>query len=378
MKRLLLLAVLGLAAWFAYSEIQGSRDGTTSSERVVIPKGASMRAAAESLAVHEVIGSTRLFRWYTAAAGRERTIKPGTYQFPSGAGYASVLDALVTGRGIMRTVVIPEGFDLRDIAPVLAKALSVSEDSVRAAVTDTTWRRTLNVPAASLEGYLFPATYAFADGTTAREAVSAMLERFESVWKPEWDARVKAMAISRHDAITMASIVEKEARKPEERALISAVYWNRVKKGMLLQADPTVQYALPQHVDRVFYKDLEVESKYNTYKYVGLPPGRLRRPAKHRWPPRSRQPMCRICSSWRAPMAATNSGPRSLSISRRSPTSSGPSAPSRRNEHEGVDAAPRPYDLSRDRDVQLAAGAGLGARERPCATRATARGRDRR
>ena len=175
MKRLLLLAVLGLAAWFAYSEIQGSRDGTTSSERVVIPKGASMRAAAESLAVHDVIGSTRLFRWYTAAAGRERTIKPGTYQFPSGAGYASVLDALVTGRGIMRTVVIPEGFDLRDIAPVLAKALSVSEDSVRAAVTDTTWRRTLNVPAASLEGYLFPATYAFADGTTALEAVSAML-----------------------------------------------------------------------------------------------------------------------------------------------------------------------------------------------------------
>ena len=177
-------------------------------------------------------------------------------------------------------MVIPEGFDVRDIAPVLAKALSVSEDSVRAAVTDTTWRRTLNVPAPSLEGYLFPATYAFADGTTAREAVNAMLERFTSVWKPEWDARVKTMGISRHDAITMASIVEKEARKPEERALISAVYWNRVKKGMLLQADPTVQYALPQHVDRVFYKDLEVESKYNTYKYVGLPPGPIASPGE--------------------------------------------------------------------------------------------------
>jgi UPF0755 protein len=149
---------------------------------------------------------------------------------------------------------------------------------VRVAVTDTTWRRTLNVPAESLEGYLFPATYAFADGTTAREAVQVMLERFASVWTPEWDARVRAMAITRHDALTMASIVEKEARKPEERALISAVYWNRVKKGMLLQADPTVQYALPQHVDRVFYKDLEVESKYNTYKYAGLPPGPIASP----------------------------------------------------------------------------------------------------
>lgn len=278
MKRLLLLAALGVAAWFAYSEIAGEGDASAAGERVVIPKGASMRAAAESLAVHDVIGSPRLFRWYTSASGRERTIKPGTYQFPLGAGYAYVLDALVTGRGVMRTVVIPEGFDLRDIAPVLAKALSVSEDSVRVAATDTTWRRKLNVPAQSLEGYLFPATYAFAEGTTAREAVNAMLERFESVWTPEWDVRVKAMAISRHDAMTMASIVEKEARKPEERALISAVYWNRLKKGMLLQADPTVQYALPQHVDRVFFKDLEVESRYNTYKYVGLPPGPIASP----------------------------------------------------------------------------------------------------
>lgn len=278
MKRLLLLAGLGVAAWFAYREIEGGHDASAASERVVIPKGASMRAAAESLAVHDVIGSARLFRWYTAAAGRERTIKPGTYQFPSGAGYANVLDALVTGRGIMRSVVIPEGFDLRDIAPVLATALSVPEDSVRVAVTDTTWRRKLNVPAPSLEGYLFPATYAFADGTTAREAVNAMLERFESAWTPDYEARTKALAISRHDAITMASIIEKEARKSEERALISAVYWNRVKKGMLLQADPTVQYALPEHVARVFFKDLEVESKYNTYKYVGLPPGPIASP----------------------------------------------------------------------------------------------------
>jgi UPF0755 protein len=277
-KRFLLPAVLVLAAWWAWREIGGGDVTGTASARVVIPKGASMRAAADSLAAHEVIDAAWLFRWYTAAAGRARTIKPGTYRFPSGAGYADVLDALVTGRGLMRTVVIPEGFDLRDITRVLAKSLAVPEDSVRAAVTDTTWRRTLNVPAPSLEGYLFPATYAFADGTTAREAVAAMLERFTAVWTPEWEARTKAMAISRHDAMTMASIVEKEARKPEERALIAAVYWNRVQKGMLLQADPTVQYALPQHVERVFFKDLEVESRYNTYKYVGLPPGPIASP----------------------------------------------------------------------------------------------------
>ena len=136
------------------------------------------------------------------------------------------------------------------------------------------------MPAPTLEGYLFPATYAFADGTSARDAVVEMLERFEAAWKPEWDQRLQDLSVSRHDAITMASIVEKEARKPEERPIIAAVYWNRVKKGMLLQADPTVQYALPTHVDRVLFKDLEIESKYNTYKYAGLPPGPIASPGE--------------------------------------------------------------------------------------------------
>jgi UPF0755 protein len=147
-------------------------------------------------------------------------------------------------------------------------------------MTDTTWLRKLEVPVASLEGYLFPATYTFPAGTTAREAVDVMVERFLDAWKPEWDARLQAMSISRHDAITMASIVEKEARKPEERPIISAVYWNRVKKGMRLQADPTVQYALPQHVARVLYKDLDVDSKYNTYRNAGLPPGPIASPGE--------------------------------------------------------------------------------------------------
>jgi UPF0755 protein len=274
----LALAVVLVALW-GWREIAGS--GTAAANvRVTIPKGVTVRAAAESLSSAQVISSARLFRWYVSIRGRERDIKPGTYAFAEQQGYASVLDALVSGRGITHAVVIPEGFDLREITPALVKALGVPEDSVRAAVSDTAWRRRLNVPAPTLEGYLFPATYSFAEGTTAREAVETMLERFESVWKPEWDVRLQAMAISRNDAMAMASIVEKEARKAEERPIIAAVYWNRVKKGMRLQADPTVQYALPAHVDRVFFKDLEVDSKYNTYKYAGLPPGPIASPGE--------------------------------------------------------------------------------------------------
>ncbi len=260
-----------IVATWGWREIRGGNSGRAA--RIVIQKGLTVRAVADSLAAARVIGSARLFRWFVSMRGQARAIKPGTYALAERQDYASILEALVSGKGVVRTVVIPEGFDLRQITPLLAKALSVPEDSVRVAVTDSAWRRRLNVSAASIEGYLFPATYGFADGTTAREAVAAMVERFESVWRPAWDARLQALSISRNDAMTMASIVEKEARKADERPIIAAVYWNRVKKGMRLQADPTVQYALPAHVDRVYYKDLEVDSKYNTYRYAGLPPG---------------------------------------------------------------------------------------------------------
>ncbi len=271
--------VLAAGAWWLWSELGGDAAATPANS-VVIPKGSSVRAAATILSQAGVIESPRLFRWYATTTGRARAIKPGRYQFARRSNYGAVLDALVEGRGVRYTVTIPEGFDVRDIAPIIAKALSVSEDSVRAAVTDTAWKRRLNVPAPTLEGYLFPATYSFADGTSAREAVGVMLERFESGWKSEWNDRLQDLAISRHTAMTMAAIVEKEARKAEERPIIAAVYWNRVKKGMKLQADPTVQYALPAHVDRVLYKDLEIDSKYNTYKYAGLPPGPIASPGE--------------------------------------------------------------------------------------------------
>lgn len=271
-----LLLSLAVIVWL-WREV-GGVDQSEGFARVLIPKGSTMRSAADALSNARVISMPRLFRVYASMNGASRSIKPGSYQFLPHTSYASVLDAMVNGRGIVHTVAIPEGYDIRDITPLLVKALDVSADSVHAAVTDTAWRRKLGVPAPTLEGYLFPATYSFADGTTAREAVTEMLERFETEWHGQWNARLQAMAISRHDAMTMAAIVEKEARKPEERAIIAAVYWNRVKKGMKLQADPTVQFALPAHVDRVLYKDLEVNSKYNTYRYAGLPPGPIASP----------------------------------------------------------------------------------------------------
>lgn len=246
--------------------------------RVVVPRGSSFRAAADSLASRGVVGSALFFRLYAKAQGQDRAIKPGTYQLVPGTEWGELVDALVNGKGLVRVITVVEGWPLRTIVPQLARSLDVPRDSAEAAVRDTALLRRLDVPTPTLEGYLFPATYTFPDGTTAREAVRQMVARFEQAWRPEWSARLQAMAISRHAAVTMASIVEREAVRPEERPVIAAVYWNRIRKGMRLQADPTVQYALGRHVERVLYRDLEVESPYNTYRVAGLPPGPIGSP----------------------------------------------------------------------------------------------------
>src|SRR4029079_13921966 len=209
-----------------------------------------------------------------------RSIRAGTYVFKRGISWGDVLDDLRGGKGLEQAITIPEGWSLIQIVPQLARVLEVPVDSVRAAVRDTALLHRLDVPTPTLEGYLFPDTYVFPDGTTARAAIRVMVERFEHVWQPEWNASAQALAMSRHNVMALASIVEKEARLPEERPVIAAVYLNRLKAGMLLQADPTVQYALGKHVARVMYKDLEIDSPYNTYRHVGLPPGPIASPGR--------------------------------------------------------------------------------------------------
>jgi UPF0755 protein len=270
-RRALLVAASALT-------VSACSSGDDAPKRVVIPPGSPFRVAADSLASRGIISFPRLFAWYASMSGRDRGIKAGTYQFSDSQSWGEIIDALADGRGLFHSVTIPEGWNLRKIVPQLAKALEVPEESVTVAVRDTALLRRLDVPTPTLEGYLFPDTYQFAPGTTARAAVETMVARFERIWKPEWTTSGQAMAMSRHDLVTLAAIIETEARKAEERPVISAVYHNRLKIGMRLQADPTVQYALGKHVDRVLFKDLKVDSKYNTYRYAGLPPGPIASP----------------------------------------------------------------------------------------------------
>jgi UPF0755 protein len=248
--------------------------------RVNIPQGANLRTISDSLARAGVIGSARFFRIYASLRKSDRKIKAGTYVLHRNEGWNTVLEALRGGKGIVRVVTIPEGFSLYQIQPLLVSKLGVPPESVDVAVRDTALLHELDIPTATLEGYLFPDTYVFAEGTNARAAVDVMVKKFQQVWKPEWTARLDTLHMTRNDVMALAAIVEKEARLPQERPVIAAVYANRLKHGMLLQADPTVQYALGKHVARVYYKDLEVASPYNTYKHKGLPPGPIASPGK--------------------------------------------------------------------------------------------------
>lgn len=246
--------------------------------RVTVPIGASLRHAADSLEAAGVVASARAFSFYAKVRGRDRRIKAGTYILDRGSSWNDLLAALEAGRGIVFTVTIPEGWEVRTIVPSVAKVMKIPEAALDSATRDTSLVRRLGIPTGTLEGYLFPETYLLPEGSAPLPIVRRLVSEFERRWKPEWNAQLEKLGMTRHQIITLASIIEKEARVAAERPVISAVYHNRLKRGMLLQADPTVIYALGRHVTRVLYRDLEVTSPYNTYRNVGLPPGPIASP----------------------------------------------------------------------------------------------------
>lgn len=277
MRRAVRLTTGGVALALAVAGCKGPHGAPV---RVIVPRGASFRAAADSMAHAGVISSSFWFRAFARLDGGDRKIQAGTYLLRPGTGWRDLIRAMSGGAGIINRVTIPEGYSIAQITPVLVRELRVPADSVAAAVRDSAVRARLDDRAATLEGYLFPDTYVFAPGTTARQAIGEMVHRFERAWKPEYEARARELGRTRHEIVTLASIVEKEAKLPNERPMIAAVYYNRLRANMPLQADPTVQYALGHHVERVLYRDLQVESPYNTYLHPGLPPGPIASPGE--------------------------------------------------------------------------------------------------
>lgn len=272
---LVLVGVVGSA--ILVNTMVGRRGSTA---RVLIPTGSSLTAAAESLQSARVIHSVLIFRLVARVSGAvDAPVIPGRYVVSRGTSMSALLVQLRTGSDRFRRLTIPEGWGIQQIARLMHDSLGLSVDSIVAATRDSARRARALTTAADVEGYLFPATYDFVDGVTAGGVVDTMLLTFERRWKGSWDATLQAQGRSRHALVTLASIVEKEAGRSSDRPLIAAVYTNRLRAGMRLQADPTVVYAMGlASKQRVLFADLRIRSPYNTYRIAGLPPGPIASP----------------------------------------------------------------------------------------------------
>lgn len=248
---------------------------------VVLPRGASLHEIADSLAHRGVVRWPRGFRGYAQILGVDHRLQAGTYAFRRDEGWSRALRRIVEGDVVTLPVTLAEGATTRLIASRLAPVTGVLPDSIRALLLDTASVTRFGVPGPTLEGYLYPETYRFALGLPLEEVIQELVRSYKRIWTRERRARADSLGFSEREVITLASIIEAEALRVDEMPLISAVYHNRLKRGMLLQADPTIQYALEQRQSRLLYKHIDQvrNSPYSTYHHRGLPPGPIGSPS---------------------------------------------------------------------------------------------------
>ncbi len=248
---------------------------------VQIPAGEGIRQISQHLYEQGIIGHPRFFDILTRLNKQDKNIKAGEYELSAAQAPQEILAILASGRVKLYKVTIPEGFTARQIAQALEETalasarvfLEISQAPVAIAGLG------LDVP--SSEGYLFPDTYHFARGTTPDAMLRAMWTQFRKNVTPQMLQQADSLGLNLHQVVTLASLIEREARVDGERPLISAVYHNRLKQNMRLQCDPTVIYALAdKYTGQLGYDDLKCDSPYNTYLYPGLPPGPIASPGR--------------------------------------------------------------------------------------------------
>jgi UPF0755 protein len=276
----MLLTLLPMACYESPPEPEESRFPEV---EVVIPGGATATQIGRELQAAGLVQYPRAFALTARVIGAEGSLKAGRYRFPLDASWFEILDALERGTVETVTLTIPEGFTLRQISDRVAAFTGMEPDSVRDLLTDSLFVASLNVPGPTLEGYMFPDTYRFAEDLPAQAILQEMVSQYHAFWTAERRSQLGSIGLTERELVTLASIVEKEARVAAERPVIAGVYWNRLQREMLLQADPTVQYALGgEPRERLLYSDIDAvaDHPYNTYTQPGLPPGPIASPGE--------------------------------------------------------------------------------------------------
>ena len=243
-----------------------------------ISHGATAKSIAGQLAREDLIRHPFTFELMVRLTGAGRELKAGAYQLSGAMSVVEIVDRLRAGNVVLRRFVIPEGLTVPQIGQLWENGKFGTATAFEQAARNPRWRQRYSIDAETLEGYLFPNTYQFADGTPVDSVIKMLLDEFDRGWTHLLSEEAKALGFSTHEIITLASIIEKEAKADDERPLIAAVYHNRLKRGWRLEADPTVLYALGNPERLLRTADLKVSSSYNTYLHRGLPPGPICNP----------------------------------------------------------------------------------------------------
>ena len=250
---------------------------------VEIPNGTGVNAIGRRLVDAGVVQSTYAFQAAMRLRANGQTLKAGEYRFSGAMTPDEVIDKLAKGDVYLRPITFPEGLTIAEMGRVFETSGFGTASAFVKAARDSSPVQKLDPQAPDLEGYLFPETYTLARSAKAEDLISQMAARFAEVYTPELRKAAEARGMSTREVLTMASLIEKETARSEERFLVSAVYHNRLKIGMGMQCDPTVIYALQRagrYTGNLTRADLQFDSPYNTYRYAGLPPGPIAAPGR--------------------------------------------------------------------------------------------------
>ena len=246
--------------------------------KLKISHGQSLAAISSMMSQKNIISNQWVFEVVTKLKGLDKLIQVGTFRFNNTHTNQDIINNLVFGRPDRKKITFLEGWNMKQVSRHLADVMKFEYDEIISLLKDENFINGLNINSKTLEGYLFPETYYFFEGVDKKTIIKRLVKEHFSFWNEENILKANELGFTPIEIVTLASIIEGEAIYDSERPIISAVYHNRLKKGMKLQADPTVQYIIKDGPRRLLNKDLRIKSLYNTYMYKGLPPGPINSP----------------------------------------------------------------------------------------------------
>lgn len=272
---LVCLVAVSMLQYFIWTAPRTIREEIT----LTIPEGSTAKQIAQLLKANSIIKSEYLFLLTAKLTDKEKALKPGIYTIPSKISIFNLLDKLVGSAGVIGKITFLENWTFHDYALELLKN-GIDTTTFFRAAHDKDLLSQFGINADNAEGYLFPDTYFISSDMNGEFIVKMLLKRFRKVVNQDFEAKAQGLNFSLHEIVTLASIIGGEVKVREEAFIVSSVYHNRLRKGIQLQADPTIQYILPGNPRRLLFKDLKIDSPYNTYLYKGLPPGPIGNPGK--------------------------------------------------------------------------------------------------